>query len=406
MNRNDNEQSHSGTMWGEGVCTVCGGQDSLDFLDIRGIPAQDGVLWPTQAQALAAPRGDITLSLCLQCGYAGNRTFQPELLRFTSYNVSLEYSPLYQAFIKSLASGLIERYNLRNKTILEIGCGNGYFLKTICALGSNSGVGFDPSYTDLSENDAQLQNIVFIQDYYSDRYAQHAGDLVCCRQVIDHLGSPKDFLQMVRALIGNKTDTVVYFEVPNPERRLLQFMPWNVGYEHGSWFFPESFRLFFELCGFTVKNIAPCHHGDYLGIEAIPAPPARTTEKPAVQEQISRWATDLKSLASRFEKEVTAWKERLARMERERVRAIPWGAGEHGIGFLNILNIQQLMPFIVDINPGRVGKFLPGTGQHVVAPEFLGEYQPDLIIVTNRTYQAEIKEHARKLGVECDYLVL
>ena len=87
-------------------------------------------------------------------------------------------------------------------------------------------------------------------------------------------------------------------------------------------------------------------------------------------------------------------------------RPIAWGAGEHGIGFLSILDIREQMPYIVDINPHRVGKSIPGTGQKVVAPEFLVEYKPDVLIITNRTYQNEIQEHARKLGVKCDFLVL
>ena len=82
------------------------------------------------------------------------------------------------------------------------------------------------------------------------------------------------------------------------------------------------------------------------------------------------------------------------------------GAGEHGINFLNILNIRELMPFIVDINPNRIGKFLPGTGQKVVAPEFLIEYKPDMIMITNPTYKTEIQEHVKMLGVQCEFLVL
>lgn len=397
---------NTGTMWGEGVCTVCGANEFLDFLEIKGIPAQDGVLWPTREQGLSAPKGDISLSLCLSCGFAGNRSFQPELLKFVGYNVSLEYSPLYQRFIHTLATGLVERYAVRNKTVVDIGCGNGYFLRTICATGANRGVGFDPSYTDMGKSDGKSPDVTFFQDYYSERYSEHQGDLVCCRQVIDHLGSPKEFLQMIRRVIGKKMDTVVYVEVPNPERRLQQFVPWNVGYEHGSWFFPESFRLFFELSGFEVKNVAPCHHGDYLGIEAVPSADSRPSGKPVSKVEVSRLADDLKTLSSRFEAEVSRWKERLKQMEKDGVRAIPWGAGEHGIGFLNILNIQQQMPFIVDINPTRVGKFLPGTGQQVVAPEFLVEYKPDVIIITNPTYKDEIQKHAAQLGVTCSFVVL
>lgn len=399
MTKENKQANPDGTMWGDGVCTVCGATHFLDFLEIKAIPAQDGVLWPTHEEAVRAPRGDIRLSLCLNCSFVGNRAFEPALLKFTGYNVSAEHSPLYQAFIKGLASALIERYDVRNKRVLDIGCGNGYFLKTICSLGGNRGVGFDPSYTDVGGGSKDIQ---FFQDYYSEKYSGYQGDLVCCRQVIDHLGDPKAFLKTVRRAIGGRSDTVVYFEVPNPERRLLKFAPWQIGYEHGSWFTAESFRWFFEVCGFQVKRVVPVHSGDYLGIEAVPAPEGAAN--PVTPIDTAGLAAQLRQLSTRFNDEVSGWKERLASMKGRRV--IAWGAGEHGIGFLSILDIREQMPYIVDINPHRVGKFIPGTGQKVVAPEFLVEYKPDVLITTNRTYQHEIQEHARKLGVQCDFLVL
>lgn len=393
-----------GTLWGDGVCTLCGATQFLSFFEVKGMPAQDGVLWPTYEEAVKAPRGDISLSLCLNCGFIGNRLFQPDLLRFVGYNVSLEHSPLYQKFIKTLASRLIERYDLREKVVLEVGCGNGFFLRTICAEGKNRGIGFDPSYA--GDGGLSGQEILFIKDYYSERHAQHRGDLVCCRQVIDHLGNPKAFLKMIRRLMGDRRDAVAYFEVPNPQRRFQQLVPWNVGYEHGSWFFPEAFSALFELSGFDVREVAACHSGEYLGIEAVPAKAPHLTGGSAWRTAALRLAEDLKTRSQRCRETVSSWEERLRKMKRDNTRAIPWGAGERGIGFLSSLNIQDLMPFIVDINPGRIGKYLPGTGQKVMPPEFLTDYKPDVIIVTNPAYETEIKEQARKLGVSSDFLIL
>jgi hypothetical protein len=35
---------------------------------------------------------------------------------------------------------------------------------------------------------------------------------------------------------------------------------------------------------------------------------------------------------------------------------------------------------------------LPGSGQKIVAPDFIVEYKPDLVIITNPTYADEIRE--------------
>ena len=394
------------TLWDDGVCTVCGAKDFFDFLELKNIPTQDGVLWLTREEAITAPRADISLSMCSTCGYIGNRLFKPDLVTFIGYNISLEHSPHYQEFIRSLASRLIEEYNLRGKIILDIGCGNGFFLKTMCGLGGCKGVGIDPSYTHVDGSHADNQQILFIKDFYSERYAQYQADLVCCRQVIDHLGSPKAFLSMVRRAMGDRPGSLAYFEVPNPERTLQQFVPWNLGYEHGSWFFAESFRLLFELCGFNVRKVSPCNDQEYLGIEAVPSRKHDLKETPSPCLAVKRLADDLKVLSHHFREIVSTWDERIQRIKRQRIRAIPWGAGTRAISFLSIFNVQQLMPFIVDINPARIGKYLPGTGQQVVPPDFLIDHKPDLVIITNPTYQSEIQEQARQLGLTCDFLTL
>lgn len=396
---------NSGTLWGNGVCTLCGEGEFLSFFEAEGMPAQDGVLWSSRAEALRAPRGDISLSLCLHCGYVGNRLFQPELLKFVGYNVSQEHSPLYQKFIDELVTRLVQRYGLRNRTVLEVGCGNGYFLKAICAAGENKGVGFDPSYAGEGLADPDSQGIMFIKDYYSERHGKYKGDLICCRQVIDHLGNPKTFLTMIRRAMGDRHG-VVYFEVPNPERRFRNLVPWNVGYEHGSWFFPEAFRALFELTGFEVKDVAPCHSGEYLGIEALPAPKPDLTALRTREAAVRKLAGDLKTRSHQCRETIAAWKMQIEEFERNSTRVIPWGAGERGIGFLSSLNVRDLMPCIVDINPDRVGKFIPGTGQQVVPPSFLVEYKPDVIIVMNRTYLPEIKQQATALGITATVLAI
>ena len=54
--------------------------------------------------------------------------------------------------------------------------------------------------------------------------------------------------------------------------------------------------------------------------------------------------------------------------------------------------------YLVDINPHRKGRFVPGTGKEIVGPEFLAEYQPDLVIAMNPIYRAEIARDLERLG--------
>ena len=61
--------------------------------------------------------------------------------------------------------------------------------------------------------------------------------------------------------------------------------------------------------------------------------------------------------------------------------------------------ISQGREYVVDINPYKHGKYLAGTGQRIVAPEFLREYQPHVVIAMNPIYGAEIQRDLDRLGV-------
>ena len=56
--------------------------------------------------------------------------------------------------------------------------------------------------------------------------------------------------------------------------------------------------------------------------------------------------------------------------------------------------------YVVDINPYRQDTYMPKTGQKIVAPKFLKEYRPDVIIVISPVYLNEIKKDLEQMGVK------
>ena len=111
---------------------------------------------------------------------------------------------------------------------------------------------------------------------------------------------------------------------------------------------------------------------------------------------------DLSEYVARFEKnfrkKMTQWAAELDRMETDGRSAVVWGAGSKGATFLNNLKIRHQIKYVVDINPRKQGKFVAGTGQKIVPPEFLTEYQPEIIIIMNPNYQSEISTQLKSYG--------
>lgn len=50
-----------------------------------------------------------------------------------------------------------------------------------------------------------------------------------------------------------------------------------------------------------------------------------------------------------------------------------------------------MIQYVVDINPGKQGKYIPGSGQLVVPPEFLTSVQVDTVVIMNDIYRGEIQ---------------
>ncbi len=75
------------------------------------------------------------------------------------------------------------------------------------------------------------------------------------------------------------------------------------------------------------------------------------------------------------------------------------------MSFLNLIQPQDSIDWVVDINPGKQGSFMAGTGQPVVAPERLIEIRPDTVIVMNPVYREEIATQLGEMGLHPEILV-
>ena len=392
MNRHQYTAQDSG-------CPVCNSTDIAVFFEILGIPVHCNLLWTTRDEAIQAPRGDIRLGFCGRCGHIFNLAFDPTLMEYTQeYENSLHFSPRFQSYAEALAARLIERYDLHGKDIIEIGCGKGDFLRLLCELGGNRGVGFDPSYVPEPDADATAERITFIRDFYSARYASYHADFICCRHVLEHVQFPRDFLTTVRRAIGDQSGIAVFFEVPNALFTLRDLGIWDLIYEHCSYFSPSSLSRLFASCEFDICDLAETYEGQFLCIEALPGDGLVDSRRDP-QDDSAEAGCDVAPFADRYRSKVRNWRRHLGQMARAGQRAVVWGAGSKGVTFLNALETQGRIAYAVDINPRKQGMYVAGTGQQIVPPEFLRDYQPDVVIVMNPVYEDEIRQFTGGLGL-------
>lgn len=387
-------------------CPCCSSNRVKNFFNLKSVPVNSVLNLKERDKAIGFPRGDIALGFCEECGFIYNIAFDPTLLEYSEeYESTQSFSSIYSAFARRQVEQLIERHNLRGKDLLEIGCGNGEFLTLLCELGGNRGLGFDPAYKQGRVVSNHGIKVKFIKDFYSEKYALHRADFVYCRMTLEHISKAAEFVGMVRRSIGNHPSVIVFFQVPDVTRILQDCAFEDIYYEHCSYFGPGSLARLFRNCGFKVLNIEMGYGGQYVMIYARPVngrSPAILTE----EEDLKRLKSLIEAFPGKFQKLLFEWRKRMDNFSNSGQRVVLWGSGSKGVTFLAMLGIKNEIEYVVDINPHRQGCYMPGTGHRIISPDFLKEYQPDVVIAMNAIYRAEIQKDLQKLGLSPEILTL
>ncbi len=400
MNQDHNEW----TKTLQDTCPSCGTPGMDVFYEVNQVPVHSVLLMNTREEALGYTKRDIALALCHVCGFISNIAFDASVHEYSAkYEETQGFSGTFNKFHRTLAQNLIDRHNLRNKDIIEIGCGKGEFLSMICELGNNRGVGFDPAYIPERNNSAAKDKITFITDFYSEKYTSYHADAVICKMTLEHIPDTEAFIKTVRRSIGDRFDTLVFFQIPDVTRVLKDIGFWDIYYEHCSYFSPGSLGRLFRKCGFDVLALGTEYDGQYLMIEAKPSKGTPTSPLPE-ENDLKSIHDDVENFSKNIGPTLERWRSILDDVRREGKKAVIWGGGSKGVAFLTTLHIENEIAYAVDINPYKHGTFMAGTGQEIVGPEFLKTYQPDVVIVMNPIYCDEIQKDLDKLGVKARLL--
>jgi SAM-dependent methyltransferase len=380
-------------------CPVCCSGDISPVVEIPRAPVFCNVLWRTRHEALNAPVGEISLGFCKDCGHIFNMAFDPGRMQYTGeYENSLHFSPRFQEYVTDLAEGLVRRYHLSDKTVMEIGCGKGDFLSLICGLGANRGIGFDPSCDVERACSSGGDAVTIVRDYYSEKYSDQQADLVCCRHVLEHVQAPIDFLAGLRRAAGQRPATVFFFEVPNAVYTLRDLGIWDIIYEHCSYFSASSLARLFITCGFEVSGLSEGFEGQFLRIEARLAGDGQAGGFTS-GEKVNVLASHAAGFAGEYSGKVLHWRRELERFRQAGLKTVIWGGGSKGVSFLNTVDVKVWVEYVVDVSPYKHGRYVPVTGQKILNPELLRTYRPDVIIVMNPVYLHEIRQMVDGLGI-------
>ncbi len=373
------------------ICPSCESVASQPFYDVPGIPTQSNLLMATRDEAANHARGDLKLAVCQVCGFITNTAFDPATQELSGkYEATQGHSPTFSAFAKRLAQRWVDRYELSRKRILEIGCGQGEFVSLLCQTAGTTGIGIDPI---LAADRQPEGGVTFIPDFYGPKYRDLPADFIFCRHTLEHIARPLEFLRNIRAAIGDRTDVVVAFEVPDTLRVLRECAFWDMYFEHCSYFVPETLQGTFERAGFEMIDLYREFDDQYLVVDVKPSAPKRSPKTWDGAAEVERFQKNCGAYLDR-------WRSEFAKCTSTGKKVAIWGSGSKAVGFLTTLKIDdRVVPFVVDINPNKHNTYLPGTAQKIISPQSLPAYGPDVVIVMNPIYVPEITADLKTMNL-------
>lgn len=391
-------------------CPVCASSDTEVFLRKSELPVCCHGLFDDPATAQRSPRGELELCVCSSCGLIFNRSFDPQLLVYQEgYENAQHFSPRFRQYLETLAAELKEQLPHDNNTIVELGCGDGVFLKMLCSGGANRGIGFDPA-ADVSST-LPTDNVRIFDRPFTEVDAHVACDLVCARHLLEHLTDPASLLRLSMQALDERQGAI-YLEVPSADYMLRNGAIWDLLYEHCLYFTSKSLRHMLLECGFEDVHLQERFGGQFLtaiarvGTSGVHRGQAVAEQDATENRRHDHEKVEVDRFAQVFRETVATASDCIQRQVDANRRIAVWGAGTKGIMLLNTIACANDVTALIDVNPRKWGRHIPGVGIPIVAPHDVGNLSLDTVFVTNAIYETEIRQQLAAVDQYPDLLVV
>ncbi|HUR86530.1 MAG TPA: class I SAM-dependent methyltransferase [Solirubrobacteraceae bacterium] len=368
-------------------CPVCG-ETGRAFVCRERVPVHQNQLFASADEARAAVVGELRICHCPTCDFVWNAAFDSGLLSYHhAYDNTQTCSPRFSDHLDALVTLLVVERGVRDARIVEVGCGNGEFLRRLVLGGpGNTGAGFDPSYRGPDEDLGG--RVAFQRSFFGPGEATGEADVVVSRHVIEHVDEPIAILELMRSAIEAAPDPRLFLETPDVAWILEHRVVWDFFYEHCSYFTPRSLAYAAQLAGLEVVAVDLVFADQYQWVQARPAGPASSAAVPERQ--------GLAAAAEEFERAERRLWQRLGEQVAELGACGPvaiWGAGAKGVTFANQIDpARESLACVIDLNPAKQGGYLPGTAHPIVSPQEAEERGVATAILLNPNYEPEIRE--------------
>jgi SAM-dependent methyltransferase len=384
-------------------CRHCGHTLRHPFLDLGSAPPSNAYL---TKEALSAPEiwFPLRVLVCDQCwlvqteDHAGREAlFGDDYAYFSSYSRSwLTHSEQY-------VDKMVTRFNLgKESCIVEVAANDGYLLQYVQAR-SIPCFGIEPTAGTAAA--ARAKGIQIEEEFFGVGLAERLvaqgrqADLMVANNVLAHVPDINDFARGFVLLL--KPNGVASFEFPHLLQMVEQCQFDTAYHEHYSYLSLHAVTAVFAANGLTVFDVEELPtHGGSLRVFAQRSDSGAYPHGPAITDVLDREKAagllstglyaDFMLQPARIVRELLSF---LINAASDGKTVGAYGAAAKGNTMLNFAGVRpHLLPYVVDLNPAKQGKYMPGSRIPIVAEDQLRHHRPDYVLILPWNLRAEVMQ--------------
>jgi len=390
-------------------CRHCAADVGLVLVDLGSAPPSNAYLAP---EALRAPETwwPLRVLVCERCWLAQTDDFvQADRLFNADYAYFSAYSTGWLAHAERYVADMVARFGLdAGSHVVEVAANDGYLLQYVKARGIPC-TGIEPTASTAAA--ARARGIPIVEAFFGVALAEELArsgrqaDLMTANNVLGHVPDVNDFVRGFTVLL--KPYGVATFEFHHLQRLVDGCQFDTIYHEHFSYLSLTAVETIFAAAGLAVFDVEeqPTHGGS-LRVFAQRADTGTQPRTAAVATLLAAETTaGLRGAPyyAGFQERVLTVKNDLlsfllqARAEGRTVAA--YGAAAKGNTLLNFAGVRpDLVAFVVDRNPAKQGRFLPGSRIPVVGEERLTEARPAYVLILPWNLRDEVMREQARVG--------
>ncbi|MGJ8644214.1 MAG: methyltransferase domain-containing protein [Luteolibacter sp.] len=373
-------------------CRHCKTPLSLPLVDLGAAPPSNAYL---TEESLKAPEKHFPLRVlvCKSCWLVQTEDFaQADELFDAEYAYFSAFSASWLVHSEKYVGDMTERFSLGAEShVVEVAANDGYLLQYVKAKGIPC-TGVEPTASTAAA--AREKGIEIVEEFFGVELADKMvaeglqADLTAANNVLAHVPDINDFVSGFAHLL--KPGGVSTFEFPH----LMNMIDLNqfdtIYHEHFSYLSLLAVNEIFAANGLTVFDVQELPtHGGSLRVFAQRTDTGQHPVSDAVGEMLARETgkgMDSEAYYAGFQIKTDKIKDDfltfLLDAKKQGKTVAAYGAAAKGNTLMNYAGIRpDFVSFVVDANPAKQDKFMPGSRIPIVAEQRIRDTKPDYIVI-------------------------